>query len=151
MSSDDAITLPTLYAVELTITADAAAFGRVRLHVALHGKQPVTVALPERPDQIEWFDPDAKALLSPVLRVAWSAWRIDRSGLALDSRASTALRASNVVTLAPGAPHDLVVDLGVALAGLDDARSFAGGWCARAWLVGAPHPLPSNIVCWTAG
>jgi hypothetical protein len=22
------------------------------------------------------------------------------------------------------------------------------GWCARAWLVGGAHPVPSNIVCW---
>jgi len=24
------------------------------------------------------------------------------------------------------------------------------GWCARAWLLGGAHPLPSNIVCWPA-
>jgi hypothetical protein len=148
MTSDDDLTQPALHAVELTITADAAAFGRVSLRVALHGKQSVAIAIPERPDQIEWFDPEARTLRSPVPRVVWSAWRIDRSGLALDSRASTAQRAEHVVTLSPRAPHELAVDLGAALAGLDGAPAFAGGWCARAWLAGAVHPLPSNIVCW---
>lgn len=134
----------TPYAVELTLRAEPASPGRVRLRIAAHGGDAVTILAPERPDQVELIDPDARRLAEPTLRVAFAAWRRDRAGLADDSRPSTAQRATRLVTLAPGDAHDALVELAGALDG--DAR----GWCARAWLVGAAHPVPSNVICWPA-
>lgn len=145
---DDSSPSPAVFAIELAITADPATVGRVRLGITFRGKAPVTIAIPDRPDQIEWFDPDMKTLRAPIPYVAWSAWRIDNAGLVLDSRASTAQRASRYVTLHAGETHEAAVDLGAAIDGLRGPGSFARGWCARAWLIGGTHPLPSNIVCW---
>jgi len=147
---DDSSAPPPVFAVELAIAADATIAGRVTLRVGYHGHAPVTVALPDRPEQIEWFDPDTTTLRSPIPAVVWSAWRIDNAGLVLDSRASTARRASKYVTLRAGEVHEVEVDVGAALDGLRGAGTLARGWCARAWLVGGSHPLPSNIVCWPA-
>ncbi|HEX8113967.1 MAG TPA: hypothetical protein VF516_39820, partial [Kofleriaceae bacterium] len=48
MIHDDA-TPRTLYTVELTLTADPAIAGRATLRIASRGRDPVTVAIPERP------------------------------------------------------------------------------------------------------
>lgn len=138
----------TLYTVELTLTADAAVAGRVTLRITSHGRDPATVVIPERPDQIEWFDPDARRLADAVPRVLWTAWRSDNAGLVDESRPSTAQAASKHVTLGPGDARDAVVDVRAALDALFGPGAFARGWCARAWVVGGGHPLPSNIVCW---
>lgn len=106
---------------------------------------------PGRSDQVDWFDPTTRPLVAPTPRIAWSAWRADTAGLALDSRASLAQRAGAPVTLLPGGAHEVTVDLGAALDGLYGPGTLARGWCARAWLIGGAHPLPSNIVCWPAG
>lgn len=138
----------TLYTIELSLTADPGVAGRATLRVVSRGRDPVTVVIPERPDQIAWFDPDANRLAEPVPRVLWTAWRIDNAGLADESRPSSAQAASKHVTLAPGDARDAVVDVGAALDALFGPGAFARGWCARAWLVGGVHPVPSNIVCW---
>jgi hypothetical protein len=147
MTHDDAAPR-TLYTVELTLTADAAVAGRVTLRITSRGRDPATVVIPDRPDQIEWFDPDARRLADAVPRVRWTAWRSDSAGLVDESRPSTAQTASKHVTLGPGDARDAVVDLSAALDALFGPGAFARGWCARAWLVGSGHPLPSNIVCW---
>jgi hypothetical protein len=136
--------LPTPYALELTLTADPARAGRAALRVRSHGGEPVTVVLPDRPDQLEWFDPDARRLADPVLRVAWSAWRRGGAGLFEGSRPTAAQQGTRRVTLAPGDAHDAVIDLAGALGG------GAAGWCARAWLINGGHPLASNVICWPA-
>lgn len=138
----------TLYTLELTLTADPAAPGRATLRVASHGKDPVTVVIPERRDQIAWFDPDAHRLAEPTPRILWTAWQIDNPGLVDESRPSSAQVASKRVTLGPGDTRSAVVELGAALDNLLGPGAFARGFCARAWLVGGAHPLPSNIVCW---
>jgi len=137
-----AAALPTPYAVELTLAPDAAA-GRATLRLVSHGGSPLAIVLPERADQIEWFDPDARMLALPSLHVMWTAWRLGGGALTGDSRPSAAQRASRHATLSPGGSETASVDLGAALDGAD-------GWCARAWLVGGAHPLPSNVVCWPA-
>ncbi|HEX7837986.1 MAG TPA: hypothetical protein VF469_11015 [Kofleriaceae bacterium] len=104
----------------------------------------------QHPDQVEWFDPESKPLRAAAPYVAWSAWRIDNAGLALDSRTAAAQRASRQVTLHAGDTTEAVVDLGAALDGLRGAGTFSRGWCAQAWLIGGTQPLPSNIVCWPA-
>jgi hypothetical protein len=146
--TDDAPRTP--YTVELSLTADPASAGRATLRVASRGGEPVTVMIPERVDQIEWFDPDAKRFAEPVPRVLWTAWLIDNVGLVDESRPSTAQAASKRVTLASGDARDAVVDLAGALDALFGPGAFARGWCARAWLVGGAHPVPSNIACWPA-
>jgi hypothetical protein len=148
LAHDESVAPPKTFAVELTLTTDDQTPGQVRLRIALHGKEPVDIAIPARPDQIEWFDPDAKTLLAPTPHVMWSAWRMDNDGLALDSRPSTAQRASKYVTLYPGNAQEVTVDLGAALDGLYGAGTLAQGWCARAWLVGGVHPVSSNVICW---
>lgn len=145
---DDSSAPPAVFAVDLALGADAATAGRVRLRIAFRGTTPVTLAIPDRPDQVEWFDPDMKTLRAPTPYLVWSAWRIDNAGLALDSRTSTAQRASKYVTLRAGETHEVAVDIAAALDGLRGQGTFARGWCARAWLIGGTHPLPSNIVCW---
>ena len=147
---DDAGAPPAVFAIDLAIAADAATWGRVSLRVASHGKAPVTVAIPAHPAQVEWFDPESRPKRAAAPYMVWSAWRIDNAGLALDSRTAAAQRASRYVTLHAGDVQEAVVDLGAALDGLVGAGSFARGWCARAWLIGGTHPLPSNIVCWPA-
>jgi len=148
---DDTIAAPALFAVDLVITADATNAGRVSLRVAFHGRTPVTIAIPDRPDQIEWFDPETKTLRAAAPYVVWSAWRIDNAGFALDSRTGTAQRASRYVTLRAGETHEVAVEIGGALDGLRGPDTFARGWCVRAWLIGGTHPLSSNIACWPAG
>jgi hypothetical protein len=148
LAHDDSIAPPAVFAIELAITPDAAAPGRLRLRLGYRGKAPVELAVPERPDQVEWFDPGTRTLLAPVPRVVWSAWRSDSAGLALDSRASLAQRAAGHLTLHAGETHEVAVDVGAAIDGLYGAGTLARGWCARAWLIGGVHPLPSNIVCW---
>jgi hypothetical protein len=149
MTHDDAVPR-TLHTVELSLAPDPAAPGRVTLRVASRGRDPVTIVIPERADQIEWFDPDARRLAEPAPRVLWTAWRIDNAGLVDESRPSSAQAASKHVTLSAGDTRDAVVDVGAALDALFGPGAFARGWCARAWLVGGVHPLPSNIVCWAA-
>jgi hypothetical protein len=150
LAHDDSIAPPAVFAIELALSPEPAASGRVRLRLTHRGNAPVTLAVPERSDQVEWFDPTTRPLVAPTPRVAWSAWRADTAGLALDSRASLAQRAAAPVTLLPGGAHEVAVDLGAALDGLYGPGALARGWCARAWLIGGAHPLPSNIVCWPA-
>jgi hypothetical protein len=148
LNSDESMPLPRTFAVELTIAADAEAPGRVHLRVAFHGKQPVQIAIPDRPDQIEWFDPEAKPLLGGTPHIVWTAWRSDNDGIAMGSRPAATDRASRHVTLTPGAAPDVSVDVGAAIDGLFGAGTFRRGWCARAWLAGVAHPVSSNVVCW---
>jgi hypothetical protein len=148
MPTDDIAPARTPYALELTLTADPAAAGRARLRILSRGHEPVTVVVPERPDQILWFDPEKRSLPEPLPRVEWSAWRIDNGGLADESRPSTAQLPSRHATLGPGDHSDAVVELGAALDSLFGPGAFARGWCARAWLVGGAQALASNIVCW---
>jgi hypothetical protein len=147
MPDADVAAPPTPYTVELSLAGDASAAGRVTLRIVSHGGDPVPVVLPERPDQIEWFAPDARRLAEASLRVAWTAWRDGGGDLAGELHPSTAQRASRHTTLAPGVAEHAAVDLGAALGGAD---TLARGWCARAWLIGGAHPLPSNVVCWPA-
>jgi hypothetical protein len=148
---DDSSAAPAVFAIDLAIAGDAATQGRVILRIVSRGKAPVTIAVPDHPAQVEWFDPEMKTLRAPTPYVAWSAWRIDNAGLALDSRTSTAQRASRYVTLRADEPHEVAVDIGAALDGLRGPGTFARGWCTRAWLIGGTHPLPSNILCWPRG
>ena len=150
LAHDDSIASPAVFAIELAITTDPAAPGRLRLRIGSRGKAAVELVVPERLDQVEWFDPGTTTLLAPVPRVVWSAWRSDSAGLALDSRTSRAQRASAQLTLHAGEAHEVAVDVGAALDGLYGAGTLARGWCSRAWLIGGVHPLPSNIVCWPA-
>jgi hypothetical protein len=147
---DDSSAPPAVFAIDLQIAADAATAGRVSLRIAFHGKTPVMIAMPEHPDQVEWFDPESRPLRASAPYVVWSVWRIGNAGLALDSRTAAAQRASRYVTLHAGNVQEVAVDVGAALDGIFGAGSFARGWCARAWLIGGTHPLSSNIVCWPA-
>jgi len=113
------------------VTADAAVAGRVTLRITSRGRDPATVVIPERPDQIEWFDPDARRLTDAVPRVLRTAWRSDSAGLVDESRPSTAQAASKHVTLGPGDAHDAVVDVSAALDAMFGPGAFARGWCAR--------------------
>jgi len=150
LEHDDSTAPAALFAVDLTLAADATA-GRARLRIVFRGKAPMTLAVPDRVDQVEWFDPETRTLRAPTPYLVWSAWRIDNAGLVLDSRTSTSQRASRYVTLRAGEAHELAVDIAAALDGLRGPGTFARGWCARAWLIGGTHPLPSNIVCWPPG
>lgn len=145
-ASDDA-SAPTPQTVELTVIADAGVVGRVVLRVAQRGRDPVTVVLPDRADQIEWFDPDARGLVDPTLRVAWTAWRLD-NGAGVDRGRSIAPTLTRRVTLGPDDVRQTQLDLAPAIAGLLLPDGATLGWCARAWLVGGAHPVASNIVCW---
>lgn len=147
LAHDDSIAPPAVFAIELALSPEPAASGRVRLRLTHRGNAPVTLAVPARSDQVEWFDPTTRPLVAPTPRVAW---RAGTAALALDSRASLAQRAASPVTLLPGGAHEVAVDLGAALDGLYGPGALARGWCARAWLIGGVHPLPSNIVCWPA-
>jgi hypothetical protein len=147
---DDSSAPLAVFAIDLALAADAATWGRASLRIAFHGRSPVTIAIPDHARQVEWFDPESKPLRAAAPYVAWSAWRIDNARLALDSRTSTAQRASRYVTLRAGDVQEAAVDIAAALDGLRGAGTFTRGWCARAWLVGGAHPLPSNIVCWPA-
>lgn len=148
MPASDDVLAPTPHTVELTLVADAAIVGRVVLRVAQRGHEPVTVVLPDRADQIEWFDPDARGLLDPTLRVAWTAWRLD-NGAGIDrARRSVAPTVTKRVTLGPDDVRQTQLDLAPALDGLLLPDGATLGWCARAWLIGGEHPVPSNIVCW---
>ena len=61
-ASDEDPAPPTPHTVELTLVADAAVTGRVVLRVVQRGHEPVTMVLPDRADQVEWFEPDARGL-----------------------------------------------------------------------------------------
>jgi hypothetical protein len=140
---------PRVFPVELELARDEAVDGRVTLRVAYRGSDPLAIVVPDRPDQIEWFDPESKTLERPTPIVVWSAWRSSDGALALDSRLSSDRRASRTLELAPGFDGPTIpVDIGPAVDGLLGAGTFSRGWCVRAWLVGGAHPLPSNIICW---
>jgi hypothetical protein len=132
-----------VFAIELTIAADAAAPGRVSLRVELHGKEPIEIVIPDRPDQVLLIDPDAVMLAEETPSIRWSAWFADNDGLVLGDRPVAAQEPSRHVTLVPGQAQETTVDLAPEL---DDVGTRH--YCARAWLVGGAHPLPSNVVCW---
>lgn len=146
-ASDEDPAPPTPHTVELTLVADAAVTGRVVLRVAQRGHEPVTVVLPDRADQVEWFEPDARGLVDPTLRVKWTAWRID-NGAGIDRSRRMAPTVTKRVTLEQDDVRQTQLDLAPAIDGLLLPEGVALGWCARAWLVGGAHPVPSNIVCW---
>jgi hypothetical protein len=144
---DDAPPPPALHLIELALAPDAAP-GLVKLRVVSHGHHAVTIAIPARADQIEWFDPRAPMKVPAPPRVVFTAWRADNDGIAEGSRASAGLESSKIVALQRGATHEAVVDIRRALDALFGPDTFARGWCLRAWLIGGQHPLPSNVVCW---
>ncbi len=142
---DDAAALPLLHQVAVAIAFDPEAPERVSLAVAFHGIGEVSLALPAQPDQLEWFDPRAKALQATSPRIVWSAWHRGSGALVTDGRPSTSQRAANVVTVRPGEVQSASVDLAAALVAL--APTLAAGWCARAWLIGGAVAIASNVVC----
>jgi hypothetical protein len=146
--SDDLAVPPTPYTLELTVTADDAAIGRVVLAVKHRGHDPVTLVLPEQPEEVEWFEPDARQLADPTLRVMWTAWRLDNGSVVDEGRHGTLPRHMRRVTLGPGEAAKASFDLGPSVDVLLLPRGPRPAWCARAWLVGGTHPLPSNVVCW---
>jgi hypothetical protein len=148
LNHDESMQLPRTFTVELTIATVAEPAGRVQLRVTLHGEEPVKIAIPARPDQIEWFDPEAKSLLGGTPRIVWTAWRSDSDGIAMGSRPAATDRASRYETVTPGASPEVSVDIGAAIDGLFGAGTYIRGWCARAWLAGVAHPVSSNVVCW---
>lgn len=147
VASDDATPPATPHTLELTIAADAEVEGRVTLRVAQRGHAPVTVVVPDRADQVEWFAPDSARLVDPFLRVMWTAWRVD-DGSTVHVGRSAPLRFTRHVTLGPDEIAKTTLELRPALDGLLLRDGEQAGWCARAWIVGGVHPLPSNIVCW---
>ena len=76
LEHDDSTAPAALFAVDLTLAADATA-GRARLRIVFRGKAPMTLAVPDRVDQVEWFDPETRTLRAPTpLRSTASAGRV---------------------------------------------------------------------------
>jgi hypothetical protein len=144
--ADDAAPPPTPQTLELTLAAGDTE-GRVTLRITQRGHTPLTVVVPDRPDQVEWFSPDSARLTDPFLRVMWTAWRTD-DGNTMHSGHQAALAFTRHVTLGPDDATRATLDLKPALAGVLLRDGERTAWCARAWIVGGVHPLPSNIVCW---